>query len=105
MVEIHLYGKLRDYSQQPDCNHNCTIMLEPNTGETIAKLLRRLGVPLEEINHIFYNAKLLASRAKAATHMGYEQVDASLSDWNLDIPVNTGDRIGLFGSDMAMLSM
>jgi hypothetical protein len=64
-----------------------------------------MGIPHEEINHIFFNAKLLASRTKMASFFGYQQAGSNLSDWNLNVRVGRGDRIGLFGRDMAILGM
>ena len=104
-MEIHLYGKLRRYAKQARPGSDCTIVLEPGPGETIASLLAQMGIPVDEINHIFFNSKLLASRTQTATFMGYLQARSNLSDWNLNVPVNHGDRIGLFGTDMAVLGM
>jgi hypothetical protein len=64
-----------------------------------------MRIPVEEINHIFFNAKLLASRTRMASFFGYEQAGSSLSDWNLNVHVDKGDRIGLFGRDRAILGM
>ena len=105
MLEIRWYGKLRRYASDPQPAHHGVIMLEPGVDETITSLLADLGIPLDEINHIFFNSKLLASRARAASFMGYEQARSSLFDWDLNIPVGCGDRIGLFGMDMALLGM
>ena len=105
MVEIHLYGKLRHYGGDPRSISDGAILLEPRPFETITSLLARVGVPVEEINHIFFNAKLLATRNKMASFLGYQQAGSSLSDWDLSVPVDKGDRIGLFGTDMAILGM
>jgi hypothetical protein len=106
MIEIHLYGKLRHYangSRRP--GNGSVIVLEPRSGETIASLLAHVEIPVDEINHVFFNSKLLASRAKMASFMGFRQSHSDLSDWNLDVPIDNGDRIGLFGRDMALLGM
>jgi hypothetical protein len=105
MIEIHLYGKLRGYAKSAQPSPAGVIMLEPRPGETIASLLAHMGIPSEEINHIFFNAKLLATRNKTASFFGYEQAGSSLSDWSLNVQVGMGDRIGLFGRDMAILGM
>ena len=105
MLEIHLYGNLRRYGQDPRPAHDCVIGVDPRLHETISSLLARLDIPVDEINHIFFNASLLASRNKKATYMELPQAGSSLSDWNLDVQVNHGDRIGLFGTDMAILGM
>jgi hypothetical protein len=104
-MEIHLYGKLRRYAKQARPSSDCAIVLEPGPGETIASLLVHMGIPVDEINHIFFNSKLLASRSSMAPFMGYLQARSNLYDWNLNVPINNGDRIGLFGADMAVLGM
>jgi len=105
MLEIHLYGSLRRYAQESRPGQDCVIALESSRGETMLSLLARVGIPVDEINHIFFNANLLATRAKTAPFMGLPQARSNLSDWDLNIPVKSGDRIGLFGTDMAILSM
>jgi hypothetical protein len=36
---------------------------------------------------------------------GYLQSRDDVHDWNLDVPVGQNARLGLFGLDMALLSM
>ena len=105
MVEIHVYGKLRRYAENGRTALDSVIVLEPETRETVTSLLSRMEIPIEEINHIFFNGRLLVSRTKAASFMGFRQAGSDLSDWDLDVPVDNGDRIGLFGRDMALLGM
>lgn len=105
MVEIHLYGKLRHHVNSSRPGNGGVIMLEPRPEETIASLLTHAEIPVDEINHIFFNSNLMASRAKMASYMGFRQSNSDLSDWNLDVPVDNGDRIGIFGRDMALLGM
>ena len=38
-----------------------------------------------------------------AYRMGFQQVNEDPLDWNLEIALKEGDRIGLFGRDMAAL--
>ncbi len=105
MVEIHLYGKLRQYNGGTKTGSDSVLMLEPGPDETIATLLAGEGIPVEEINHIFVNAKLLSTRTSMGRYYGYQQVGESLSQWDLSMPVGHGDRLGLFGKDMAILGM
>jgi hypothetical protein len=105
MVEIHVYGKLRRYATNGRSARASVIALEPDARETLTSLLERAGIPVEEVNHIFYNGNLLVSRAKAASFMGFNQAGSDVSDWDLNVPVDNGDRIGLFGKDMAVLGM
>jgi hypothetical protein len=74
-------------------------------GDTLEAVLAEVGIPVDEINHIFVNARLLASRNRTASFYGYSQSGSDLSEWDLSIPVQGGDRIGLFGEDMSILGM
>jgi hypothetical protein len=105
MVEIHLYGKLRHYGRQVRPGQSCVLTLEAHPDETVSSLLGKAGIPTDEVNHIFLNSRLLASRARAAALYGYLQARADLHDWDLEVPVGDKARLGLFGRDMAMLSM
>jgi hypothetical protein len=100
MVDIHLYGKLRHYAKDsPDS----IIRVPPESNETLDLLLNRMGIPQSDIYSIFYNSKLLATRSGMASWIGYPQVRATPFDWNLSVTVQSSDRIGLFGRDMAAL--
>lgn len=103
MVEIHLYGRLRRYAQEIKASQGHVIKISPHSDETIESLLTRVGIPVDEIYNIFFNAKLLATRSAMAHWIGYQQVHLDPLTWNLKVPVKSGDRIGLFGRDMAAL--
>ena len=103
MVAIHLYGKLRRFAKESEAGHGSVLKFAPQPGETLEQLLARVGVPLDEIYNIFFNAKLLATRSAMAYWMRYQQVHEDPLEWKLDIAVKAGDRIGLFGRDMAAL--
>ncbi len=103
MIEIHLYGKLRKYAQNSDQENDYVIRISPQTDETIALLLARVGIAIEDVYSIFVNRKLLAARSGMARWLGHQQVRSDPFDWDLNVPVNSGDRIGLFGRDMAAL--
>ena len=103
MVEIHLFGKLRKYAQTPDQETGYFIRISPQSDETVAMLLARVGIAIEDVYSIFVNRKLLAARSGMARWLGHQQVRSDPFNWDLDIEVNPGDRIGLFGRDMAAL--
>jgi hypothetical protein len=105
VVEIHLYGRLRRYARDPKKGRGAVAVLARGGDETIASLLENVGIPVDEVNHIFLNAKLLATRTLAAPFMGYLQARSDPFDWDLNIPVDDGDRLGLFGRDMPILGM
>jgi hypothetical protein len=105
MVEINLYGNLRKYARDFASPGKCMFNIEPNPGETIESLMGRLGISAKEINHIFFNSKLLASRSRTATMFGLPQVGDNTMEWDLAVPVSHGDRLGVFGLDISILSM
>jgi hypothetical protein len=103
MVEIRLYGKLRRYAQESSEGHGNVIRVATQPEDTLEQLLIRVGIPLDEIYNIFFNFKLLATRSAMAHWIRYQQVHENPLAWNLNIPVKAGDRVGLFGRDMAAL--
>ena len=102
-ISIHLYGKLRRFVTESEAGHGNVLKVEPQPGETLEQLLARVEIPLDEIYNIFFNAKLLATRSAMAHWIRYQQVHENPLEWKLDIAVKAGDRIGLFGRDMAAL--
>ena len=103
MVDIRLFGKLRHFVKEPEAGHDNLMRIAPQPEETLEQLLARIGIPIDEIYTIFLNFKLLASRSLMAHRMGYQQVHENPLDWNLEVALKEGDRIGLFGRDMAAL--
>lgn len=103
MVKIHLHGKLRKYNNSSGFGKENVLSIQPEPEETIDSILIKAGIPLEEIYHIFYNHKLLATHCTLAKTLGYRQEREDPNNWDLNIPVNSGDRIGIFGSDMSAL--
>ena len=103
MVEIRLYGKLRRFAMESAADHGHVVKVAPQPDETLEQLLARVGIPLDEIYNIFFNSKLLATRSAMAHWIRYQQIHANPLDWRLDLAVKAGDRIGLFGRDMAAL--
>ena len=100
MAEIHLYGKLRRFANN---NPDSIIRVVLESNETLDTLINRMGIPLNDIYSIFYNSKLLAARSGMASWIGYPQVRSNPFDWDLNVTVQSSDRIGLFGRDMAAL--
>lgn len=103
MVEIRLFGKLRRFVKEPEAGHGHLMRVEPRPDETLEQLLGRIGIPADDIYTIFFNSRLLASRSKMAYWIRYQQVHENPLEWKLDVAVRDGDRIGLFGRDMAAL--
>ena len=103
MVEIHLFGKLRRYAKDPNAAKDYVLKMSPAADETVESILARAGISAEDIHSIFLNRKLLAARSRMASWTGHRQIRSDPFNWDLRVPVKSGDRIGLFGSDMAAL--
>ena len=103
MIDVHLFGKLRAYAGDADTAPGCVVRRKPRPDETVASLLDVLGISPDEVFTVFVNHKLLAARNTMAHWLGYRQVRESPFDWNLDVPVKSGDRVGLFGREMSQL--
>jgi len=82
MIELHLYGKLRRFTDNQDPSCDSIVSVPVKEGDTIEKIVRRIGIPVEEIgNNIFLNGEYSALERK----------------------VKDGDRLGIFPDDMQLL--
>ena len=103
MVDIRVFGKIRRFVKELEAGHENLMRVELQPEETLQQLLARLGIPVDEIYTIFLNSKLLATRTLIAYRMGYQQANENPLDWKLEVALKEGDRVGLFGKDMAAL--
>jgi len=99
MIEIRFYGKLRRHAPESRSDRESVLRVEPRPGESVGTLLERLGLLPEELSHVFLNGALLSTRNSMAPWLRYRQVGQR----GLDTPVRDGDRLGLFGRDIALL--
>jgi len=82
MIDVHLYGKLRRFSGDSDPRRESVLPMEARSGETISDIIRRIGIPSEELGrNIFLNGEISA----------------------LERTVKDGDRLGIFPDDMQLL--
>jgi len=82
MIEVHLYGKLRRFTNNQAPSQDSVIDVPVKKGDTIESITRRIGIPLEELgNNIFLNGE-------------YSALGRKVSD---------GDRLGIFPNDMQLL--
>ncbi len=82
MIEVYLYGKLRRFTDNEDPSHNSVIYVPAKKDNTIKDIVRRIGIPLEEIgSNIFHNGRIFP----------------------LEREVKDGDRLGIFPENMAMV--
>ena len=82
MIEVHLYGKLRRFTDNQDPTKDSIVYVPFTGGNTIRDVAGRIGIPLQEIgNNIFLNG-------------AYSILEKNVKD---------GDRLGLFPDDMQLL--
>ena len=100
MVDVHLYGTLRRYAVDSRPDQESVVRLDSRPGETVGTALERLGIPADEVCHVFLNGALLSSRNSMAPWLSYQRAGGGKG---LDTLVRAGDRLGLFASDMGLL--
>ena len=82
MIEVHLYGKLRRFTDNPDPSQDSIANVSVKNGDSILTIAQRIGIPLEELGtNIFLNGE-------------YSALERKVSD---------GDRLGVFPDDMKLL--
>jgi len=82
LIEVHLYGKLRRFTDNLDPTRDSLVNLPVEEGDTIEDIIRRIGIPNEEIgSNIFLNGEYSALRRR----------------------VRDGDRLGVFPDNMQLL--
>ena len=100
-----MYGDLHRYAQEKTAGGQSVVQLPIGNGETVGSVLREVGIDPTEVGQIFLNHKLLNTRCSMAFWLGHqsarERVPAGGS--YLDAPVRSGDRLGVFPTNMAML--
>ena len=82
MIEVHLYGKLRRFTDNQDPTRDSIVHIPVEEGDTIEDIVRHIGIPQEELgSNIFLNGEYSALERKA----------------------RDGDRLGIFPDDMSLL--
>jgi molybdopterin converting factor small subunit len=82
LIEVHLYGKLRRFSDNLDPTQDSIVNLPVEEGDTIEDIIKRIGIPMEELgSNIFLNGE-------------YSELERR---------VKAGDRLGIFPDNMQLL--
>ena len=102
-IEIHLYGKLRHYAPDPRADRENVVRITFKAGDTVRAALERAGIAEGEICHIFLNGALFSTHNSMAPWLGYRQAQENVHQRETDIALKPGDRLGIFGHDMAAL--
>lgn len=81
-VRVHLYGKLRKYTDNQDPRESSTVDVQVEEGTTIRDVLERFGVLVDDVGtNIFLNGE-------------YSSIDRS---------IESDSRLGVFPDDMNLL--
>ena len=82
MIDIHLYGKLRQFADDQGTRSQSIALASWQPGDTIGEIVARLGISRTDLgSNVFLNGRYA----------------------NLESPVQDGDRLGLFPDDMQLL--
>ncbi len=82
MIEVHLYGKLRRFTDNQNPARDSIICVPVGEEDTIEDIVERIGIPREELGiNIFLNGEYSAKTRR----------------------VRAGDRLGIFPDDMQVL--
>jgi len=82
MIEVHLHGKLRRFTDNLDPSRDSVIHVTNGKGDSIADIIRRIGIPDNEVGpNLFLNGEYSPQSRK----------------------VHHGDRLGIFPDDMPMI--
>ncbi|MGB2876512.1 MAG: hypothetical protein WBB97_00565 [Dehalococcoidales bacterium] len=82
MIEVHLQGKLRRFTDNLDPSRDSITCVATKKGDSIADTIRRIGISDDEAGpNIFLNGRYSSQSRK----------------------VNNGDRLGIFPDDMPMI--
>ncbi len=103
MIEVRLFGELRRYTGTANASSGTVLHLPASEGDTVGRVLARLGITMEEVSNIFLNGCLLPRSTYPIT-LGYPLVaQVPLSpEGTMSTPVRSGDRVGIFPRDMGV---
>lgn len=80
-IEVHLFGKLKDLFQKRETGDKFRLIVNIRNQDTIRDIVEQIGISSKEISHAFLNYQYSS----------------------LDRKVGNGDRLALFGRDMALI--
>lgn len=103
MVEIHPYGQLRVHASDERADSESAIRLPGQAETRVRTVLEEVGIDPDDVCHVFLNRALLNTRDSMASWLRSQESEGEGE--GLDTPVHDGDRLGLFGRDMALLML
>lgn len=109
-IVVHIYGKLAE--DLPDAAGTVTqsvgrrqkvLSVDMGGSGSFGALLARLDIAPTDLYTVFLNGSLLTTRNGMAPWLRYPQAQDNVWNWDHEVELRSGDRIGLFGEDMALL--
>ncbi|MFX1578750.1 MAG: hypothetical protein ACFFBJ_03820 [Promethearchaeota archaeon] len=86
MIEIHLYGLLREMVSGSNATEDTILLIESEDDETFRDMIHRLGLDISRIGDCFINGKLTNQRTwlEVVTESGYSRItcDLSMAGWS-----------------------
>jgi len=101
LIEVRLFGDLRRHAGEGIAS-GTAIYLPSTENETVGRVFAQVGIDLADVGNVFLNGRLLP-RAVYPITLGYQLVaERPLArDEYLAVPVQSGDRVGIFPRNMS----
>jgi len=101
VINVHLFGSLRRYAADPTPNRDTVVHLPADEQGTVGRVLAQIGIDPAEVSNVFLNGRLVP-RSGYPILLGYPLAagEPLLQDRYLDMPVQRGDRLGVFPRNM-----
>jgi hypothetical protein len=104
MIEVRLFGSLKRHARGAKPAADTILYLPAGETATIGQVLACIGIDRAEVSHVFLNGRLLPRSVYPIT-LGYPLVaDRPLtSEGHWAVPVQAGDRVGIFPNNMGVV--
>ena len=102
MIEIHLFGHLREFAINPVPGPGTVVCMANSENRTVGQMLSELGIEPAKVGNLFLNGRLLP-RSTYPMLLGYPLAASEplTVEEYLDIRINEGDRVGIFPRNMS----
>jgi len=104
LIEVHLFGHLREHAINPLPGSGTVMYVMHNEGQTVGQMLSWLDIDPGKVGNLFLNGRLLP-RSTYPILLGYPlAAERALAlDEYLGVVVHEGDRVGIFPRNMSMV--
>lgn len=101
MIEVRLFGDLRQYATDSASEPGTVLYLTEDGSWTLGQVLTTLGIEPADVSNVFLNGRLLP-RSPYPITLGYPlAAERPLTqEGYLNTPVRDGDRLGIFPRNM-----